>query len=76
MHLPEPKENIQFSSTKDVASLTTPYAVHSHTCGDDDEELDFGNLRDCSRRIGERCGMLRFCGKGSKLLVMIYSTSD
>jgi hypothetical protein len=63
MRLLKLEENGEFSFTKDIAYLITPYAILSHTWGEDDEEVNFGDLRDGFGKTKDGYRKLRFCRK-------------
>ncbi|KAF8866786.1 WD40 repeat-like protein [Acephala macrosclerotiorum] len=48
MRLLKLEENGEISLTKDITYPTTPYAILSHTWGEDDEEVNFEDLEDGS----------------------------
>ncbi|KAH8769605.1 hypothetical protein F5882DRAFT_508141 [Hyaloscypha sp. PMI_1271] len=53
----------EFSLTKRIThptTPTTPYAILSHTWGEDDEEVNFGDLKDSSRKTKVGYKKLRF----------------
>jgi hypothetical protein len=49
----EARRNGEFSLTKDITYPTTSYAILSHTWGEDDEEVNFGDLKDGSGKMKE-----------------------
>jgi hypothetical protein len=63
MRLLKLEENGEFNLTKDIAYPTTPYAILSHTWGEDDEEVDFGDMKDGSRKLKDGYKKLRFCAE-------------
>ena len=63
MRLLKLEKNGEFSLTKDLTHATTPYAILSHTWGDDDEEVTFEDLKDGSAKTKNGYRKLRFCGK-------------
>jgi hypothetical protein len=62
MRLLKLEENGQISLTKDITYSTTPYAILSHTWGEDDEEVNFEDLKDSSAKTKDGYKKLRFCG--------------
>ncbi len=54
MRLLKLEANGEFSLTNDVTYPTTPYAVLSHTWGEDDEEVTFEDLKDGFRKTKNR----------------------
>jgi hypothetical protein len=63
MRLLEVKGNGQLSLTKDIINNTIPYAILSHTWGDDGDEVNFKDLTDDSWRTKAGYRKLRFCGE-------------
>src|SRR6266487_3923768 len=63
MRLLEVNGSGQFSLTKDIINNTTPYAILSHTWGDDDKEVNFKDLIDGSGKTKAGYGKIRFCGE-------------
>ncbi|KAH8674500.1 WD40-repeat-containing domain protein [Tricladium varicosporioides] len=63
MRLLKLEDNGEFNLTKDIAYPTTPYAILSHTWGEDDEEVNFGDMNDGSRKLKNGYKKLRFCGE-------------
>jgi hypothetical protein len=63
MRLLKLEENGEFSLTKDITYPTTPYAILSHTWGEDGEEVNFGDLKDGSGKTKDGYKKLRFCGQ-------------
>jgi len=53
----------EFSLTKDILYPTTPYAILSHTWGEDEEEVSFEDLRDGGGKTKKGYKKLQFCGK-------------
>ena len=53
----------EFSLTNDITYPTTPYAILSHTWGEDDEEVTFEDLKDGSGKTKNGYKKLRFCGQ-------------
>ena len=56
------EENGEISLTKDITYPITPYAILSHTWGEDDEEVNFGDLKDGSGKTKDGYKKLRFYG--------------
>jgi hypothetical protein len=72
MRLLKLEDSGEFSLTKSITYPTTPtipttptapYAILSHTWGEDDEEFNFRDLKDCSRKTKVGYKNLRFCGE-------------
>jgi WD40 repeat protein len=63
MRLLKLEANGEFSLTNDITHPTTPYAILSHTWGDDDEEVTFEDLKDGSAKTKNGYKKLRFCGQ-------------
>src|SRR6266536_1591235 len=63
MRLLELKGNDEFSLTKDIVSNTPPYAILSHTWGDDDEEVSFEDLTKGSGKTKAGYRKILFCGE-------------
>ena len=63
MRLLKLEANGEFSLTNDIINPTTPYAILSHTWGEDDEEVTFDNLKDGSGKTKNGYKKLRFCGE-------------
>jgi hypothetical protein len=63
MRLLKLAENGEISLTKDITYPITPYAILSHTWGEDDEEVNFDDLKDRSRETKDGYKKLRFCGQ-------------
>ena len=63
MRLLEVKGNGKFSLTKDIINNTIPYAILSHTWGDDGDEVNFEDLTDGSWGTKAGYRKLQFCGK-------------
>ena len=63
MRLLKLEANGEFNLTKDIIHPTSPYAILSHTWGEDDEEVTFEDLKNGSgkTKIGYR--KLQFCGQ-------------
>jgi len=62
MRLLKIEANSEFSFTNDITHPTTPYAILSHTWGEDDEEITFENLKGGSGKSKSGYKKLRFCG--------------
>jgi len=60
MRLLKLEENGEISLTKEIASPTMPYAILSHTWGEDDEEVSYKNLKDSSEKTKDGYKKLRF----------------
>jgi hypothetical protein len=63
MRLLKLEANGDFSLTNDITYPTTPYAILSHTWGEDDEEVNFEDLKDGSGKTKNGYKKLRFCGQ-------------
>ena len=63
MRLLKLEGNSEFSLTADIIKPTTPYAILSHTWGDDDEEVNFKDLTDGSGKTKDGYRKIRFCGE-------------
>ena len=63
MRLLKQEKNGEFSLTKDITYPTMPYAILSHTWGEDDEEVSFGDLKDSSGKTKDGYRKLHFCGE-------------
>jgi len=63
MRLLKLEANGEFSLTNDITYPTTPYAILSHTWGEDDEEVNFEDLKDGSRKTKDGYRKLHFCGE-------------
>jgi hypothetical protein len=73
MRLLEIKTLCEFSLTKDLIDNIPPYAILSHTWGDDEEEVAFNDLAIGAGRV--RLDIKRSNYAQSKPLVMAYSIS-
>lgn len=63
MRLLKLEGNNEFSLTSDIINPTTPYAILSHTWGDDNEEISFKDLMDGSEKTKDGYRKIRFCGE-------------
>jgi hypothetical protein len=63
MRLLELKDNGEFSLTKDIVNNKQPYAILSHTWGDDDEEANFEDLTKGSGKTKAGYRKIQFCGE-------------
>jgi hypothetical protein len=63
MRLLQVNENGDFSLTKDIINNTRLYAILSHTWGDDDEEVNFKDLTEGSRKTKAGYRKLQFCAE-------------
>ena len=63
MRLLQVDENGEFSLTKDIVNNTRPYAILSHTRGDEDDEVSFKDLTKSPRKTKAGYKKLRFCAK-------------
>jgi hypothetical protein len=63
MRLLKLEETGEIGLTKDITYPTTPYAILSHTWGEDGEEVEFGDLMDGSGKTKDGYKKLYFCGE-------------
>jgi WD40 repeat protein len=63
MRLLKLEANGEFNLTNDITHPTSPYAILSHTWGEDDEEVTFEDLKDGSGKTKNGYRKLRFCGQ-------------
>jgi hypothetical protein len=63
MRLLKLEENGEISLTKDIIYPITPYAILSHTWGQDDEEVNFEDLKNGSGKTKDGYKKLQFCGE-------------
>jgi hypothetical protein len=63
MRLLKLEENGEISLTNDITNPTMLYAILSHTWGEDDEEVNFEDMRDGSGKTKDGYKKLRFCGQ-------------
>ncbi|KAF2183950.1 HET-domain-containing protein [Zopfia rhizophila CBS 207.26] len=63
MRLLEFKSHGEFSLTKDLIDLIPPYAILSHTWGDDDEEVTFKDVTEGSGKSKAGYRKIQFCGE-------------
>jgi hypothetical protein len=63
MRLLKLEGNNEFSLTRDIINPTMPYAILSHTWGDDNEEVSFRDLKDGSGKTKDGYRKIRFCGE-------------
>jgi hypothetical protein len=64
MRLLKLEDNGEFSLTPNIINPTTPYAILSHTWGDDTEEVSFKDLNDGLAKTKKHgYQKLRFCGE-------------
>ena len=63
MRLLELKNNDEFSLTKDIVSNKQPYAILSHTWGDNDEEVNYEDLMKGSGKTKTGYKKILFCVK-------------
>ncbi|KAH8764627.1 heterokaryon incompatibility protein-domain-containing protein [Hyaloscypha finlandica] len=62
MRLLQVDENGEFSLTKDYVNDIPPYAILSHTWGDDEEEVTFKDLKKGSGKKKSGYKKIQFCG--------------
>jgi hypothetical protein len=65
MRLLKLDETGEISLTKDITYPTIPYAILSHTWGEDDEEVNFGDLKDGSGKAKDGYRKLFFLRRAS-----------
>jgi len=63
MRLLKLEANGEFNLTNDITDPTTPYAILSHTWGEDYEEVTFEDLKDGSGNTKSGYKKLQFCGQ-------------
>jgi hypothetical protein len=63
MRLLKLEETGEISLTKDITYPIMPYAILSHTWGEDGEEVDFGDLMGGSGKTKDGYKKLYFCGE-------------
>jgi hypothetical protein len=63
MRLLQLKTNDEFGLTKDLINNIPPYAILSHTWGNDDEEVTFKDLAEGSRNNKAGCRKIQFCAE-------------
>ncbi|CZR67955.1 uncharacterized protein PAC_17854 [Phialocephala subalpina] len=63
MRLLKLEANGEFSLTNDITYPITPYAILSHTWGEDDEEVTFEDLQNGSGKTKNGYKKLQFCGQ-------------
>jgi hypothetical protein len=63
MRLLKLEENGEISLTKDITYPITPYAILSHTWGEDDQEVNFEDLKNGSGKTKDGYRKLQFCGE-------------
>jgi hypothetical protein len=63
MRLLELKDNGDFNLSKDFINNKQPYAILSHTWGDDDEEVSFKDLMEGSGKTKAGYKKILFCGE-------------
>jgi Heterokaryon incompatibility protein (HET) len=76
MRLLKRETNDEFSLTNDITHPTTPYAILSHTWGEDDEEVTFKDLKNDSGKTKSGYKKLRFCGEQAALDGLQYFWID
>jgi hypothetical protein len=62
MRLLHIQEKGEFSLTKDLITNIPPYAILSHTWGDEDEEVTFHDFMEGSGKTKAGYEKIRFCG--------------
>jgi hypothetical protein len=63
MRLLQLKTDGKFSLTKDLINEVPPYAILSHTWGDDDQEVTFKDLMECSGDTKAGYRKIQFCAE-------------
>jgi hypothetical protein len=63
MRLLKREGSSEFSLTADIIKPTTPYAILSHTWGDDNEEVNFKDLTDGSWKKKHGYRKIQFYGE-------------
>ena len=63
MRLLELKDNGEFSLTRDIVNNKRPYAILSHTWGDDDEEVNFKDMTEGFGKTKAGYKKILFCGE-------------
>jgi Heterokaryon incompatibility protein (HET) len=63
MRLLEFKDTGELSLTKDITNNVQPYAILSHTWGDDDDEVSFNDVTEGSGKAKAGYRKLRFCAE-------------
>jgi uncharacterized protein with WD repeat len=76
MRLLKLEENGEISLTNDITYPTMPYAILSHTWGEDDEEVNFRDLKDGSGKTKDGYKKLRFCGQQADRDGLLYFWVD
>jgi hypothetical protein len=66
MHLLEWKSDVDFSLTKDLIGNIPPYAILSHTWGDDGTEVTFKDLVDGTGKNKAGYAKVKFCGERAR----------
>ena len=67
MRLLQLKTNGEFSLTKDLIDNVPPYAILSHTWGDDDQEVTLKDLAEGSGNTKAGYRKIQFCAEQTKL---------
>jgi hypothetical protein len=67
MRLIELKSNGDICLTKDLISNIPPYAILSHTWGNDDDEVTFKDLTEAQGNTKRRYDKIRFCAKQARI---------
>jgi hypothetical protein len=76
MRLLELKSNGDVSLTKDLISKIPPYAILSHTWGDDDDEVTFEDLNDGSGKTKLGYDKIQFCATRARIDGLQYVWID
>ena len=63
MRLLKITSHCEFSLTKDLINNIPPYAILSHTWGDDDQEVTFKDLTEGSGKTKVGYRKIQFCGE-------------
>ena len=76
MRLLKVESNGAVSLTKDLTSDIPPYAILSHTWGDDDDEVTFKDLTDGSGKMKRGYDKIKFCAVQAKIDGLRYIWID
>jgi hypothetical protein len=76
MRLLELKNHGEFSLTKDLIDNIPPYAILSHTWGEDGEEVTFKDIRDNTGKNKAGYAKIKFCGEQAAIDDLQYFWVD
>lgn len=76
MRLLELKDSGELNLTENITDNKNPYAILSHTWGDDDQEVNYRDLREGSGRTKVGYRKIQFCGKQAALDGLRYFWVD